>query len=74
VKLVFERASRRLLGLHAVARNGGELVQGWTFAIARGVTIDDIASGHYVFPTLGEAVHYAAEAAVRASAPSTVPA
>jgi hypothetical protein len=43
-------------------------------AIARGVTIDDIASGHYVFPTLGEAVHYAAEAAVRASAPSTVPA
>ena len=43
---------------------GGEIVQGWALALAGGVTIDDIASGHYAFPTLGEAVHYAAEAAL----------
>lgn len=64
VKLVFERGSRRLLGLHAVVRGGGEIVQGWTFAIARGVTVDDVALGHYAFPTVGEAVHYAAEVAL----------
>ena len=33
-------------------------------ALAAGVTIDDIAYGHYAFPTVGEAVHYAAEAAL----------
>ena len=64
MKLVFERGSRRLLGLHAVVRGGGEIVQGWALALAGGVTIDDIASGHYAFPTVGEAVHYAAEAAL----------
>ena len=67
VKLVFERGSRRILGLHAVVRGGGELVQGWAFALARGVTIDDVADGHYVFPTVGEAVHYAAEVALAAT-------
>lgn len=61
VKLVFERGSRRVLGLHAVARGAAELIQGWDLAIQRGVTVDDIALGHYVFPTVGEAVHYAAE-------------
>ena len=64
VKLVYERGSRRVLGLHAVVRGGGEIVQGWALALAGGVTIDDIASGHYAFPTVGEAVHYAAEAAL----------
>jgi pyruvate/2-oxoglutarate dehydrogenase complex dihydrolipoamide dehydrogenase (E3) component len=64
VKLVFERGSRRLLGLHAVVRGGGEVVQGWALALARGVTLDDIVGGHYAFPTVGEAVHYAAEAAL----------
>jgi mercuric reductase len=68
VKLVFERGSRRILGLHTVVRGGGELVQGWALAIARGVTVDDVATAHYAFPTVGEAVHYAAEAAL-ASAP-----
>jgi dihydrolipoamide dehydrogenase len=64
VKLVFERGSRRLLGLHAVVQRGSEIVQGWTFAIARGVTLEDIALGHYAYPTIGEAVHYAAEASL----------
>ncbi len=64
VKLVYERGSRRLLGLHAVVRGGAEIVQGWAPALAGGVTIDDIAGGHYAFPTVGEAVHYAAEAAL----------
>ena len=64
VKLVFERGSRRILGLHVVLRGGGELVQGWALALGRGVTVDDVAHGHYAFPTVGEAVHNAAEAAL----------
>ncbi len=64
VKLVFERGSRRLLGLHAVVRGGAEFVQGFATAIRLGATVDDIAFGHYAFPTAAEAVHYAAEAAI----------
>lgn len=64
VKLVFERGSRRLLGLHAVVRGGAELVQGFATAIRLGATVDDVAFGHYAFPTAAEAVHYAAEAAI----------
>lgn len=64
VKLVYERGTRRLLGVHAVARGGGEIVQGWSLAIARGVTLDDVTRGFYALPTVGEAVHHAAEDAL----------
>jgi pyruvate/2-oxoglutarate dehydrogenase complex dihydrolipoamide dehydrogenase (E3) component len=64
VKLVYERGSRRLLGLHTVVRGGAELTQGFATAIRLGATVDDLAYGHYAFPTAGEAVHYAAEAAI----------
>ena len=63
VKLVFERGSRRLLGIHAVVRAASELMQGYAVALRLGATTDDIALGHYVFPTNGEGIHYAAESA-----------
>ena len=62
VKLVFERGSRRLLGVHAVARGAGELLQGFAVALKLGATVDDVAFSHYAFPTYGESLHYAAEA------------
>jgi mercuric reductase len=68
LKLVFERDSRRLLGLHAAVRAGSELVQGFALALRLGATVDDLALGHYAFPTYGEGLHYAAEAAVTQAA------
>ena len=38
-------------------------MQGYAVALRLGATIDDIALGHYVFPTNGEGIHYAAESA-----------
>ena len=67
VKLVFERGSRRLLGLHIVTRGAAELIQGFAVALRLGATVDDLAVGHYAFPTHGEGVHYAAEAALAAA-------
>jgi mercuric reductase len=61
LKLVFERGSRRLLGVHAAVRGGAELVQGYAVALRLGATVDDLALTHYAFPTYGEALHYAAE-------------
>ena len=61
LKLVFERPSRRVLGIHAAVRGGSELVQGYAVALRLGATVDDLALTHYAFPTHGEAIHYAAE-------------
>jgi mercuric reductase len=63
-KIVFDRASRRVLGLHVVSRNGGDIVQGFSLALKLGATIEDIAAMHHVFPTFGEGVKGAAERAV----------
>ena len=63
-KIVFDRQSRRVLGLHVVSRNAGDVVQGFSLALKLGATIEDIAAMHHVFPTFGEGVKGAAERAV----------
>lgn len=63
-KIVFDRRSRKVLGLHIVSRNAGDIVQGFSLAIRLGATVDDLAAMHHVFPTFGEGVKGAAEQAV----------
>jgi mercuric reductase len=63
-KIVFDRGTRRVLGLHVVSRNGGDIVQGFSLALKFGATVDDFAAMHHVFPTFGEGVKGAAEQAV----------
>jgi mercuric reductase len=62
-KVVFERESRRLLGLHAVTRNASDMVQGYAIAMKYGATVDDLAQAHHAFPTLAEGIKAAAEQA-----------
>ena len=62
-KLVFERESRRVRGIHVVARNAGDIVQGFSLAMKLGATVDDIAWMHHVYPTFGEGLKAAAEKA-----------
>jgi mercuric reductase len=68
-KIVFDRSSRRVLGLHVVAPGASDIVQGLSVALRLGVTVDELARAHHVFPTFGEGVKAAAE-----QAPITVPA
>ena len=63
-KIVFDRESRRVLGLHVVSRNAGDIVQGFSLALRLGATVDDIARMHHVYPTFGEGVKAAAERAL----------
>ena len=63
-KIVFDRGSRRVLGLHVVSRSAGEIVQGFSLGLRLGATVDDLAMMHHVFPTFGEGVKAAAERAV----------
>jgi mercuric reductase len=60
-KIVFDRGTRRVLGLHVVSRNGGDVVQGLALALKLGATVDDLAAMHHVYPTYGEGVKAAAE-------------
>jgi mercuric reductase len=63
-KLIWERASRRMLGLHVVCRNASDIVQGLALALKLGATVDDLARMHHAFPTFGEGVKAAAEQAL----------
>jgi mercuric reductase len=60
-KLLWERGSRRLLGVHVVCRNGGDIVQGFHLAMELGATVDDLARSHHCFPTFAEGLKAAAE-------------
>jgi len=62
-KIVFDRPSRRVLGLHVVAPGASDIVQGLSIAMRLGVTVDELAQSHHVFPTFGEGVKAAAEQA-----------
>jgi mercuric reductase len=63
-KVVFERSTRRVLGLHVVAPGASDVVQGFAIGLRLGLTVDDLAAAHHVFPTIGEGVKAAAEQAV----------
>ncbi|HEY7149297.1 MAG TPA: NAD(P)/FAD-dependent oxidoreductase [Gaiellaceae bacterium] len=63
-KIVYETGTRRVLGLHVVAPNAGDIVQGFSLGLRLGATVDDLAEMHHVFPTFGEGVKAAAEQAL----------
>ncbi|HYZ19656.1 MAG TPA: NAD(P)/FAD-dependent oxidoreductase [Gaiellaceae bacterium] len=62
-KAVFDRSSRRVLGVHVVSRNASDVVQGLSLALRLGATIDDLAQMHHIYPSWGEGVKAAAEQA-----------
>jgi mercuric reductase len=62
-KIVFDRQSRRVLGLHLVSPGASDIVQGLSISLRLGVTVDELANAHHTFPTFGEGVKAAAEQA-----------
>src|SRR5262249_61669959 len=67
-KIVYEIGPRRVIGLHVVAPNGGDIVNGFSLALRLGATVEDLAAMHHVFPTFAEGVKAAAERAMPAMA------
>jgi mercuric reductase len=62
-KLVFEPDSGRLIGIHVVNRNASDIVQALALGLRLGATVDDLASIHHTYPSLGEGIKAAAEKA-----------
>jgi mercuric reductase len=70
-KVVFERSTRKVLGVHVVSRGASDVVQGLSLALRLGLTVEDIAFSHHVYPSYGEGVKAAAEQALKAPAGKT---
>jgi mercuric reductase len=66
-KIVFDRGTRRVLGLHVVSRSASDIVQGFSAAMRLGLTVDDVAAMHHIYPTFGEGLKAAAERAEEAA-------
>jgi pyruvate/2-oxoglutarate dehydrogenase complex dihydrolipoamide dehydrogenase (E3) component len=67
-KIVFDRQSRRVLGLHVVSRAASDIVGAFTPALKLGVVVDDVALMHHVYPSYSEGLKAAAEQALQPAA------
>jgi mercuric reductase len=63
-KIVFDRETRRVLGVHVVSRAASDIVGSITPALKLGVTVDDLALMHHVYPSYSEGLKAAAEKAL----------
>lgn len=61
VKLVVDTDTRKVLGVHAVADNAGELMLTATYAIKFGLTVEDMADTWAPYLTMSEALKLAAQ-------------
>jgi pyruvate/2-oxoglutarate dehydrogenase complex dihydrolipoamide dehydrogenase (E3) component len=66
-KVVFDRADRRVLGVHVVSRGASDIVGSLAVALQLGANVDDLALVHHVYPSFSEGVKAAAEQALVAS-------
>jgi mercuric reductase len=60
VKLVAERDTGRVLGVHLLADRAGDAILAGVYAIEGRRTVDDLADGWDPYLTIGEAIHLAA--------------
>ena len=63
-KIVFDTETRRVLGVHVVSRGASDIVGALAPALQLGVTVDDIASMHHIYPSYSEGLKAAAEQAL----------
>jgi mercuric reductase len=62
-KLVYDRATRAVLGVHVVCRGASDIVGTLAVALGLGATVDDLARVHHVYPSFSEGLKAAAEQA-----------
>jgi len=63
-KIVFDRTTRRVLGIHVVSRGASDIVGGLAVGLKLGARVDDLALVHHVYPSYSEGVKAAAEQAL----------
>ena len=61
IKLVIDAASRRVIGVQAVAPEAGELIQTAVLAMRNRMTVEDLADSLFPYLTMVEALKLAAQ-------------
>jgi mercuric reductase len=64
-KIVFDRRTRNVLGVHVVCRGASDIVGALAPALNLGATVDDLAFVHHVYPSYAEGIKAAAEEAAQ---------
>jgi mercuric reductase len=62
VKIVAERSTGRVLGIHVLAENAGDVILAGVYAVKFGLTVDDLAETWAPYLTMSEGVKLAAQA------------
>lgn len=61
IKMIAERGSGRLLGVHLVCHRGADLINEASLAIRLKATVADVASTMHVYPSIGEGLKLCAQ-------------
>jgi len=65
VKIVAERGSGRIVGVHLLADGAGDAILAGVYAIEAGRTVEQLAAGWNPYLTIGEGIHLAAQSFTR---------
>ena len=65
VKLVADRTTKRIVGVHVMAPHAADLIEEGVLAVKFKLTIDDIIDTVHIFPTLSEGIKLAAQSFYR---------
>ncbi|HTP67037.1 MAG TPA: FAD-dependent oxidoreductase, partial [Geobacteraceae bacterium] len=61
IKMIADRKSRRVLGVHLSCRNGAELINEAALALRCKLTIEELANILHVYPSMGEGLRLCAQ-------------
>jgi len=65
VKIVAERESGRIVGVHIIGDGAGDVILAGSLAVQTGMTVEQLASGWNPYLTLGEGLYLAAQSFTR---------
>jgi len=63
VKVIIDKKTDKLLGVHLICSNAGELISGPVLAVEYGASAEDVARTCFAHPTISEAIKEACLAA-----------
>jgi dihydrolipoamide dehydrogenase len=59
VKIIAEKSSRKIIGVHIIGPNASDLIHEGTLAVENGLTVTDVGQTIHAHPTLAETFHEA---------------